>query len=171
MCCERYSHNGANKATAQKSHSYKESKFTAQTRNKDAMSVSSDRSVRSGGTIDSTSTRKKRTIVVIRRRQSGRDDEPNRNNGGSGASASPGRKKKTIMVSRRPRPSEGKLFDDVCPGGQQGGSGALDGTTGDSSPREKLRWSTDGRVHERSILGTADAFEEVFLLHKNIQRM
>lgn len=63
------------------------------------------------------------------------------------------------MVSRRPRPSEERLFDNAGPKGK--GCGVIEGTNFSSG--RNLRWGVDGRVVERSILGSADAFEEVSL--------
>lgn len=118
------------------------------------MSVSPDRSVRSGGT-ESSARHKKRTIVVVRRRQ------PHNGNGGpdNDRGPEPVPRKKTLMVSRRPRPSEGRLFDNADPGGK--GDGAIEGTN--FSATGNLRWCANGRVLERSILGSADSFEEVGL--------
>lgn len=122
------------------------------------------------GTLESTPTRKKRTIVVVRRRPldtrvPGSSDEDD-----DRSPASP--KKRTLLVSRRPRASEGKLFeDDPAPHHLAGVSGAVAPGGGkrrgsnrphmSSTVAGKLQWLPGGRVVDRSVLGTAAAFEEV----------
>lgn len=138
-----------------------------------------------------TTTRKKRTIVVVRRPRNPNDNDDSRlrpilskqHNGDDGddgddnddsVPASPN--KKTVFVARRPRPSEGKLFEHpassshgslTLPGRghhhhrlEGGGGGGSDGVLS-TVPRGKLEWHPDGRVLEKSVLGTAAAFEEV----------
>lgn len=115
-------------------------------------------SLRSGdcGTAESTSTvrAKKRTVVVVRRPKPKPHDTDD--HGGSGHVS----RKKTLMVSRRPRLSEGRLFDNSP--GSRGGKrvGVVEGSNNNPT-FGNMRWSTDGRVLERSILGTAEAFEQV----------
>ncbi|CAM9801293.1 unnamed protein product [Scytosiphon promiscuus] len=124
----------------------------------------------SAGTLESTPTRKKRTIVVVRRRPpdnrvSGSSDEDD-----DRSQASP--KKRTLLVSRRPRASEGQLFDDTSsqhhlPG--ISGAGPLGGGKRRGSNREHLpptitetlEWLPGGHVVDSSVLGTAAAFEEI----------
>lgn len=108
-------------------------------------------------TVDSssTSTRKKRTIVVVRRpnkRQQHHDCDDD-------GPASP--KRKTLLVSRRPRPSEGRLFENNSHTVHLGADGS--GNAGDlpAHSGRNLKRHPDGRVLERRILGTAAAFEEV----------
>ena len=144
--------------------------------------------------VSTTSTRKKkRTIVVVRRPRDPKGDDDrlrpsiSKQHDNSGDDdddddappASP-RKKKTVFVARRPRPSEGKLFEHAgatpshgsLPGrgdhrlgrGEEGGGGG-GGKSGEcllsTTPQGKLEWHPDGRVLEKSVLGTAAAFEEV----------
>lgn len=108
-------------------------------------------------TVDSssTSTRKKRTIVVVRRPNK-RQQHHDCNDDGP---ASP--KRKTLLVSRRPRPSEGRLFENTSHTVSLGADGS--GRAGDLPAQSggKLSRHPDGRVLERRILGTAAAFEEV----------
>lgn len=122
----------------------------------------SDSPTPSVSTMGST-TRKKRTIVVVRRPHDKHSD-------GSDGEAPPPRNKR-ILVSRRPRPSESRLFDRDGPKSHKGIQGARGKRSGSHeggeirlpSPAEgKLKWLPDGRVLERSILGTAEAFEEVW---------
>lgn len=130
------------------------------------------------GTIESTPTRKKRTIVVVRRPRDRRPvDSGDDDDGGGGEPASP---KKKIVVARRPRASEGRLFEgheashhhtgiaDVAAGtvgkGRRGGREKYHDSGGhhlSSTVAGKLQWLPDGRVLEKSVLGTAAAFEEV----------
>lgn len=88
-----------------------------------------------------------------------------RNNTGEDAPAP--LKKKKVLVARRPRPSEGRLFEKNSPQPHAAVSvrrGRLDGGSGDHLPSTavgKLVWLPDGHVLEKSVLGTAAAFEEV----------
>lgn len=127
------------------------------------------------GTLESAPTRKKRTIVVVRRSRDRRLADSD-NDGGGGAPASP---KKKIVVARRPRASEGRLFEglaashhhagvaDVATGTIGGGRGRREvrresnGHHLSSTVAGKLQWLPDGRVLDKSVLGTAAAFEEV----------
>lgn len=130
------------------------------------------------GTLKSTATRKKRTIVVVRRHRdrgladSGGDDD----SASRGAPPSP--KKKTLLVARRPRASEGRLFEDETTPHDRGLAGPAGGGDGrglggraqrggehhhfSSSVATKLEWLPDGHVLDKSVLGTAAAFEEVW---------
>ena len=140
--------------------------------------------------VSTTVTRKKRTIVVVRRpRDPESDDDGLRpaiskqhdspddhdDDDGNAPASPPLPKKKTVFVARRPRPSEGKLFEHAgttsshgsLPGrgdhhleGGGGGGGNGDGLLS-TAPRVRLEWHPDGRVLEKSVLGTAAAFEEV----------
>lgn len=112
-------------------------------------------------------TRKIKTIAVIRRPHA-----PNENSGdGDTGNDPPALSKKTkLMVARQPRPSEGRLFEDDRPSLHTAGPDK-EGNNGDSdidryrstiaTGAGKLRWLPDGHVVEKSILGTAAAFEEV----------
>lgn len=62
-----------------------------------------------------------------------------------------------MLVSRRPRASEGRLFEG---NDATAGRGGVHGHRLPSSPG-KLKRHSDGRVLENSVLGTAEAFEEV----------
>lgn len=109
--------------------------------------------------VSSTSTRKKRTIIVVRRPNKHQQHHDRNDEGLS----SPQRK--TVLVSRRPRPSEGRLFENnsishAISLGAADGSGKAGGLPAQQFGG-KLKWHPDGRVLQRSILGTAAAFEEV----------
>lgn len=129
------------------------------------------------GTLISSPTRKKRTIAVVRRpRDRGLPDSGDDDDGDSRATpASP--KKKTLLVARRPRASEGRLFEDetaphgggfagAAGGGKETGWGGRAQRGSDrhhfsSTVAAKLEWLSDGHVLDKSVLGTAAAFEEV----------
>lgn len=128
------------------------------------------------GTLESTPPRKKRTIVVVKRSR----DRRLVGSGDDGAPASP---KKKIVVARRPRASEGRLFEghatphhhagvaNVGTGAERGGGRGREVTRGSdghhlsSTVAGKLQWLPDGRVLDKSVLGTAAAFEEVHSAH------
>lgn len=105
------------------------------------MATSPDPSFESSSTVESK--RKKRTIVVVRQRENRIVPTVPR--------------KKTLLVSRQPRPSEGRLFDSD-PSSISGTGAPLISTEPND---EGIGWHPDGRVIERSILGTAEAFHEV----------
>lgn len=130
----------------------------------------------SAGTLKSTPTRKKRTIVVVRRpRDRGLPDSGDDDDGAS--RGAPPLKKKTLLVARRPRASEGRLFEDeTAPpgegsdaatggekdgGSKRGGQRNSDNRHLSSTVATKLEWLPDGHVLDKSVLGTAAAFEEV----------
>jgi len=126
-------------------------------------------------TLKSASTRKKRTIVVVRRPRGHRIPDSSDDDDGA-APALP--KKKTLLVARRPRASEGRLFEhEAAPLDENLAGAAVEGRDGwewgrgaqhggenhnfSSSAAAKLEWLPDGHVLDKSVLGTAAAFEEV----------
>lgn len=77
-------------------------------------------------------------------------------------------RRKNIFVLRRPRTCERGLFennDEIC----QIQTG--DGSRGDGFPEGggTLKWQPDGPILETSILGTAEAFEEVVIVRTVIR--
>lgn len=126
------------------------------------------------GNIEPAATRKKRTIAVVRKRGDRRPAGSSEEENGGVPPTSP--KKKTLLVARPPRASEGRLFEHeaaphrhaAAPGAMPGdrvvGGGAY-GDSGGQFPSSmvvgKLQWLPDGRVLDKSVLGTAEAFEEV----------
>ncbi|CAM9581138.1 unnamed protein product [Ectocarpus fasciculatus] len=124
--------------------------------------------------IGPAATRKKRTIAVVRRRGDRRPPGSSNDEYGGVPPTSP--KKKTLLVARRPRASEGRLFEHetapprhaAAPGAMPGDRGVGGGTYRDSGGQfpssmavGKLQWLPDGRVLDKSVLGTAEAFEEM----------